>query len=317
MLIVSSLLFFQICNAIKKSEVTLVTGYFELEEYKTDWVPRNREAYFEYFKKWARIKNDLVVVCQNKQIKDEILSIRKGFGLEERTEVLILEDVFSMDKVMYDDMVKISKDPFFIQFRKKRSRARANNPRFVYIQNMKSFFLHKAKSEFSIKTQNMAWLDFGFDHGGELYLSEEDWRFTLQCDLLDKVTLFLKRNEHEQKSILELIGMDEPQIVDGSCFVCPTSLVDDLYLTIHQLVFSLLKVGLMETDQLIFLYAVRSKPKMFEIKYLYGTASFIKQHCNGEHMRYEDNGHKRRAYVRDLNQKHRVTEKKNGESKKR
>ena len=67
----------------KEKELTVVTAYFNIgRENYNDIYARGNDKYINYFKFWARMKNDLIVYTQA-EFKDEILEIREKFGLRD------------------------------------------------------------------------------------------------------------------------------------------------------------------------------------------------------------------------------------------
>ncbi|CBL05387.1 Bacterial protein of unknown function (HtrL_YibB) [Megamonas hypermegale ART12/1] len=62
-------------------DITIVTAYFDINRKNWKGFERSNNDYINYFKFWARIKNNLIVYT-SKEFVEDILNIRKNFGLE-------------------------------------------------------------------------------------------------------------------------------------------------------------------------------------------------------------------------------------------
>lgn len=275
----------------QSSEITLITGFFDVGRENYAKTPRSQDQYFAYFKRWARLKNDLIVFCQNQAAEKEIMDVRKSYDLERKTKVVVIEDIYAVEKKLYDQMVKIENNDEFLEFRVGRKDWPENKAGYNYVTNMKTYFLHRAVLEFEVKTDSVAWIDFGFDHGGSVYAFEEDFSFLLQCEPSDKITLFLRKND--TRPMFEVIRTVHPDAVATPFFICPTKLVSVLWDQVRKCLYSLAKIGLMDDDQPLLLYASRMKPELFRFKKNSRWFLPIKQHCNGKHMRETDRAKKK------------------------
>ena len=47
------------------TENTLVSAFFSIGRENFKEIPRTNNQYIEYFKRWARIKNDLIFFCED------------------------------------------------------------------------------------------------------------------------------------------------------------------------------------------------------------------------------------------------------------
>lgn len=72
--------------------ITLVTAFFDIGREEWKGFSRGREKYLDYFAHWARLKNPLVVYTDS-QMAESVLSVRKQFGLQDRTHVIVIDDV--------------------------------------------------------------------------------------------------------------------------------------------------------------------------------------------------------------------------------
>lgn len=263
--------------------VTLVSAFFDIGRENFQSYPRSQRKYFRHFRRWARIKNKLIVFCQNKIIKRKILEIRSGYDLEKETKVFVIKDFFSIEKDKLNKMRRISNSSHFLDFRIKKN-ATENIAEYNYINLMKAYFMYRAGLEVVINTDNVAWIDFGFDHGGELYSFEEDWSFFLKCDTFNKVSLFYLPPKLDKRPMFEIIRKLYPDSITGSFFICPRKLLGSFWASVRESWDCVLDLGLMDDDQPILLLASRNKPKLFNARQSDWFLP-IKQYCNGGHLR--------------------------------
>lgn len=65
------------------------------------------------------------------------------------------------------------------------------NPLYNYIMYLKTYFLTDAINRGLVKNSMVAWVDFGFNHGGEIYSISEEFSLTLTDENLNhKIHLF-------------------------------------------------------------------------------------------------------------------------------
>jgi protein YibB len=267
-------------------EITIVTAYFDIgrENFKNS--PRTTETYVQWFKRWAHIKNRLIVFCGSVFIKNEVVRIRAEYNLLDKTQVVVIDDVFLLENNMYHRMVSISKDIYFMNFRLIK-KATSNIPEYNYINFLKSYFLYKASTDYNVDTEFIAWIDFGFDHGGKLYTHEEDWSFLWQCNCLQKIYLFFLPPRLEQRPVFEVIRTLQPDSIQGSLILCPTALVSKFWALNKSSIYELLDLGLMDDDQTILLLSARRDPSLFYLQQSYWFLPI--KILGGEHMRTNNN----------------------------
>ena len=68
-------------------EIKIVSAFFDIGRGNYATFQRSNDKYFEYFKFWARIQNELIVYCDPENV-GRIEEIRRQFGLEEKTTVI-------------------------------------------------------------------------------------------------------------------------------------------------------------------------------------------------------------------------------------
>ncbi len=168
-------------------EIKIVTAFFDIGRAESEVYPRTNEQYFEYFSVWARIKNDLIVYC-NHESAVKVREIRDNYGLSEKTQIIEIENVFDIEKQIYERMILVEKDSRFTNFRY-YDKALSNRANYTYVVLMKGYFLQDAGKRISDDCM-LCWLDFGFNHGNKLYTNPEDFSFEWKWEFPDKINIF-------------------------------------------------------------------------------------------------------------------------------
>ena len=81
-------------------------------------------------------------------------------------------------------MQKAASNPSFLDFRY-IPHAFSNNPKYDYLWMMKYYFMNDAYNR-GLLSEQVVWIDFGFDHGGLRYYSED-------FDLVDGESKYYKK----------------------------------------------------------------------------------------------------------------------------
>lgn len=238
--------------------ITLVSAFFDIGREKYEVLPRSKEKYINDFKRWARIKNDLIFYCDNKVIGDIVFDIRKEFGLESKTQIVV-KDIFNVEPELLKQMEKIENDKFFVDFRTEKNIAE-NKANYNYVMLMKYYCVFDATNYASDPNTQLVWFDFGYEHGGETFTDENAYSFTWDYDFGGKVTLFRLPYE-EQRPVFEVCRTVHPDSMMGAPVVIPYSLAEEYWLCIKTAMQSLCNVGLMDDDQLLLLMSSRMMPK--------------------------------------------------------
>ena len=244
------------------NEITIVTAFFDIGRKEFALYPRTNNEYLEYFEKWARMKNNLIVYTEKKMV-EPVKKIRKKFGLLEKTKVIEIENVKTIEPEIYKRMVEVSKNEYFLNFRFIKN-ATSNNAYYDYIMLLKYWFLQDAVQYVDKKCQMMAWLDFGFNHGGKLYTNFEEFAFNWKTELSTKKIHMFCLKEIEDKPIFHTVQYLTDNLM-GAPIISPVALCEELWYLVRRAINSLLDVGFIDDDQLLLTMAYRINPELFEL----------------------------------------------------
>lgn len=241
--------------------IKIVTAFFDIGRGDYSKLSRSDDKYFEYFKFWARIQNDLTVFCQSKNI-DRIKKIRAEFGLEQKTHIIAIDDYQVIEPAIYKKMVEIEKNEKFKEYRLFYD-ALSNKANYCYIMLLKWWCLYSAaKNEPS--NQMMAWLDFGYNHGGELYSNPQDFDFEWNYDFEYKINKFCLCDPNRVSSINNLQFQADCFI--GHTAVMPARFCELYWNEMKQSMVSLISLDCIDDDQQLELMVYKKHPEWFSIR---------------------------------------------------
>lgn len=243
-------------------EITLVTDFFDIGrgQDKNKDLRRTAQRYFDEFKRWARIQNTLVVYTDSDSA-EIIKGIRAEYGLGEKTIIIQIDNLFELVPGLLPKLEKISHNKDFLNFRY-LPEASSNNPKYDYLWMMKYYFMNDAY-ERGLLSENVVWMDFGFDHGGITYSDAEDYNFLWEYDFKNKIHISCL---HDPDLV---IGMQSLQFQDDCVMGCMYGLSRELVPIFWHLVEdamnALLMLDCMDDDQQLVLMAYKARPEIFEV----------------------------------------------------
>ncbi len=260
-------------------EVTIVTAFFDIGRGNSSTLKRTNEQYFEYFKFWARMQNH-VICYTNPAHVETVRAIRALFGLLERTTVIAIEDISALEPEIYASCIRVSSDK---RFRASRLfyRALSNNAAYSYSMFLKHWCLADAQKRMGL-CGTVAWLDFGFNHGGKTYPHPEDFDFLWCTDFpQDKIHVFALNNSYLKPLHLILRSLEDS--MQGSIVIMDAALCAGLYAEMKQAFGAILSMGQLDDDQAVLCLAYQNNPGLFCVHHTYWHLG-LKEH-GGAHLR--------------------------------
>lgn len=267
-------------------EITIVTAYFNIGRKKWKGYERGDDKYVNYFDFWAKIKNNIIVYT-DKNLVNKVYEIREKYGLKEKTKVIAINNLYDIDVLLYNRMKKVMENEISLNFHfhKEIKRPEAWNVEYNYVTFLKYYFVNKAVIDFNLNGL-VSWLDFGFNHGGDLGLTDtNDFNFCWQYNFSKKIHLFAVKKIEEKRPIFDIIRNLDTYIM-GGIMVAPSYMWGDFYNLARQSIISLLDCGFCDDDQTIALMAYYKNPDLFEIHNVEFWFDGIKN-FGGEHFKFD------------------------------
>ena len=147
------------------NNTTIVTAFFDIHrgEWKDSRLSNN--DYIKHFESWARLKNDLIVYTDEKTAQ-EVYKIRKKYGLENSTSVVVVDNYLELDESLYQSIKSAMEAPHAQRFHLKPGHPESWNPVYNYVMLLKWWCALDAIKNHSVR-DNIAWIDFGFNKSGK------------------------------------------------------------------------------------------------------------------------------------------------------
>lgn len=271
---------------MRKDEITLVTAFFDIGrgDLDNESLRRTTGRYMDDFSRWARLKNKLIVYTESKFAK-EILEIRARHGLSEKTEVVSLDHVFEVEPAMFQRMCQVEQKGSFRAFRYYEN-AYSNTAKYDYVMLMKYWVLQDACKHDNAKGNGVAWIDFGYDHGGVSYPNPEEFSFLWDYPFSDKIQLFCL-NDPNQISGADSLQLSYDCMIGGLIYV-PMDLAGKFWVLMRDNMQALLSLDCIDDDQQLLLMAYKRQPDWFEI-HLSDWFLPLKE-CGGGHLTVRESG---------------------------
>ena len=240
-----------------KQEITVVTAYFPIG--RGDWThfTRGDDTYLDYFTHWARIRND-VVVYTTAEVGKEVKRIREGFG-RSNTTVIVVDDYTMVDPELLELMHSVA--DIYRPYSVCPGRPEVMKPEFDYAMAIKYWCMQQASA--IVDTTYLAWIDFGFDHGGTLYKDPEFFDMRWEYPFSKDVTLFAVKKPNDLP-VFDIVQRTDT-FIQADCSVATTQYARHLYDDVREQYMHLLRCGLIDDDQIVLQMCARSKPEHYDI----------------------------------------------------
>lgn len=240
---------------------TLVTSFFDIGRGSSlvSDVPeytRDNDKYFEYFKFWARMHNKLIVYTQPEFV-DRVMEVRRSFGQEKNTIVVPVEDIYAIEPEIYRRMCEIEEDGRFARIRYDYP-AMESKAKYNYVMLMKFFCLSDAAEKY-IDTESLAWIDFGFNHGGTFFDNENDFDFLWEPEVAKGIHLYCFHDPMTQSAAVSLISMQV--CFQGTVILLTKDYASTLNEYMKEATEALLMLDAMDDDQQLLLMVYKKYSK--------------------------------------------------------
>ena len=241
-------------------EIVIVTAFFDIHREGFEVYQRSADQYFEYFRFWARLQNRVIVYCQQNNY-DKIYRVREEFGLADKTEIIVVDDIYQIEPEIYRHMCEVSGKE---SFRSSRyfDVALSNRADYDYVMLLKYWCMFDASKRIQ-EDVFFVWLDFGFNHGGKLYTNPEDFAFKWEHDFDDAITVFCLSDPDEMTGIESLLFQKD--CIIGTYFVLPKHMIKEFWEKMRTAMCSLLSLDCIDDDQHLLLMVYKLHRDWFKV----------------------------------------------------
>lgn len=271
-------------------EITIVTAFFNIKREQMSQYNRTDKEYLEYFDDWARIKNRVIIFC-DEQHKESIYNIRKKYGLEHKTEICLIDNLIKLDATLYTSISNTMNNSYFKEFMYHKENPEVINPLYNFLMCIKPLFVKTAINKYNLKG-TIAWLDFGYNHGLEYYPNVEDFDFLWEFDFNPDYVHLFNLKKIPNIPIFEIIRRMNSYI-QGGTLIANAKKWEEFWNITRENMLILNSVGLADDDQILFLMGYRRYPELFQMHEAYWNEAM--KLYGGEHMAYSKYGGNRRT----------------------
>jgi len=229
--------------------ITLVTAFFDIGRADYKLGARSNDEYFLFFDFWARIRNNLIIYCAPTDVH-RIWEIRAKYHRERNTYIIPVVDIYDIEPEIYQKMKIVENSTAFKEFRYVYD-AVSNHADYDYLMLLKYWFLRDTARNYSEMESTLAWLDFGYNHGGDHYTDPKDFDFQWSYNFDNKINMFCLSSPDQMAAIDSLQFQKDCFI--GHTVVSPRSLADKLWKYVKEAMNALLSLDCIDDDQQLLL----------------------------------------------------------------
>lgn len=263
---------------MKNNEITIVTAFFPINRDNWKDFSRSTKKYLDFFEFWARIQNDMIIYT-TKELVDEIENIRIKKLNRKNTKVVVIDDYKQIDNELYLKICDTVKTDIQKQYKICYKNPESRDADYNYMTNLKTWFVKDAVEKEYAKGM-IAWVDFGFNHNGEVYPDSDDFNFLWDYKYEEKINIF-HLYDLDNLPIFEVIRCMHSYI-QGSVMIAPDYLWGKFYGLVKESLYELADIGLSDDDQTITLMAYRKNPELFNMIKLDRWHVMFKYFSNGD-----------------------------------
>lgn len=243
-------------------KIKIVTAFYDIGRSEWPGFERTPDEYFEAFKTWSQLKNDIVVYTYP-EMAERILSLER----ENITTVsLDLDTIKSFYPSMYEKMKRLQSDESFLKYRRWFLPGYPeNNADYNFLTAMKAWFLSTEGQYDELRGRlydYYAWIDFGFNHkNSEQYPVQEEFDQLWENDKLKASGYFFGHNLDNIPNIFDVVR-NPGEYIMGGIFLVANHYVPRFSVDWENAVYTLLDVDFMDDDQTILLMILKDNEKI-------------------------------------------------------
>lgn len=254
---------------VDKAEITIVSAFFDIgrgnwgeEKGHPGYLKRSCEKYIDYFSNLAELENNMIIFTSSEFV-EKIQEIRGN-----KDTIIVEMDINNKFSKCKDEIRAIQNS---IKFKNSVDQSQLKNPEYwspdyVLVTNLKTYFVRKAIKENLVKTNLVAWIDFGYCRSKETLNGVKKWRYPFVDDKINFFTINKNFNISEEV-VINSILKNEVFIIGGAIVGSKKT-----WLEFSELVFycqkKILLGGMVDDDQGIFMMAFLESNGNIKLNYL-------------------------------------------------
>lgn len=247
-----------------KNKISLVTMFFDIgrgdwskQNGIADFANRDNDKYFAYFAHLAKLKNDMVVFT-TPNFNERIRQLR-----EDRPTTIINIDLESKFGDYIRKIEDIQNSENFVKHipESLRQNPEYRSPKYVLINNLKTYFVKQAIEQGLPQQEQVAWVDFGYCRDANTLAGINEWQYNFDKNYMHFFTIKPKKKfgiipnpkfPTTMESTKQAMYHNRVFII-GSIFVGTKSKWSEFYTKLTNIQLDLLDEGIIDDDQGVYL----------------------------------------------------------------
>lgn len=252
------------------SDITIVTAFFDIGRGQWNksthglemphFIPRSTDTYFSYFENLAKVKNDMIIYCGSEEHAKRIEQIRNKNSPGSYTKIIMVDfaSIVADIKPIIEhtqsrrEYINLVDDPRMPEYW---------NADYVLVNFMKTDFVVQSYKNNLIRTDLVAWLDFGYVRSEATLPKNLIWKYNFNPD---KMHYFNKLPIDFERPIFDIIKTNTVYIMGCHIVGGKKAWMKHVEMNYDSLK-SLIRCGLIDDDQTILLMNYKLDPEQFEL----------------------------------------------------
>lgn len=246
--------------------VTIVTAFVDIGRgnwsgnvngESVDWIRRDNDTYFQRFERLTKLKNPIIVYTHS-MYHERIKAMRNDITC------IAIDRFYSNNEELLTLIEQIQKSVYFVNFVNKPSVPEYFSPGYVLVTSRKCWFVNDAIEQGLVKTNTVAWIDFGYCREDTHCPPGMEWKFNTE----DKMHMWCNnKTPIDAMPIFEVVKTGEV-FIQGCHVIGPKHHWKYMQQAFDTALINLLNVGFTDDDQTLFLFAYRNNREIFKIHYV-------------------------------------------------
>ena len=246
-----------------KNGISLVTAFYDIKRGSWQGGKRSNLEYFDYFSKWAGVKNELIIYTSS-DLYDQVSLIAKACRPNLVTKI-VKKDLEKINVNLYSLF-----ENGFKKYSQSEFRKFPNNPeclyfKYCYLNCCKPFFVLDSIKNKLINEENSAWIDFGFNHGDSYFLSKLDCLLVDKYSLLDSKKIVLFKIKDDTFESMAKIYFDMSVIYIGPMILATNNKWHEFSSDMEVSIKAASQLGIFDDDQFYMVMAVRNNKNNYHL----------------------------------------------------
>jgi protein YibB len=251
------------------NNITIVTAFFDINRGNMPtvvngmatplWQERTTETYFSWFENLAQMNNDMVVIT-TVEYAAWVIDIRMKLGKTNTTVITVPSCIPEEYPGLRERMATIMNDPaFYNQLRRGYYSMEYWSPEYDIVNFAKPAWVCKAIDAGVVKTELVAWIDFGYARDTRSLPPSRNWTYEFNPD---KIYLYGERALDANRPISDIV-LTGDVYVHGPQAIAGREKWPKYKKLMEESLFSLLDQNLVDDDQTIMMMSCLRSPDDF------------------------------------------------------